>query len=120
MSVQVIFGQILSDNIERIANQDFELAIINAIKCFSDLIRTNVRSSTRLKPLYLAFAFEFLIKWMEKNKSLFLKIRTDGIQNKIDYLVDQYVDELIVLGRRNSLTPASEGLLIVKEVRKED
>jgi energy-coupling factor transporter ATP-binding protein EcfA2 len=114
------YDQSLSDNIDKIANRDFESCIINSIKCFSELIRTNVRSSSRFKPLYLAFTFEFLTHWMHRNKSMFTRTRTEGIQRKIDYLADQYMDELIVLGRRNNLIAPFEGLLFVKETRKEE
>ena len=114
-----IYDQALSDRLDRLSNPDFESGIMNSIKCFSNIIRTDVRASNRLKPLYLAFTFELLNNWMDKNISLFMKSRTAGIQRKIEYLLDQYVDELIVLGRKNKITTPFEGLLFVKEIKKE-
>jgi hypothetical protein len=115
-----IYDQALSDRLDRLSNPDFESGIINAIKCFSNIIRTDIRASNRLKPLYLAFTFELFNNWMDRNISVFMKSRTEGVQRKIDHLIDQYVDELIVLGRKNKVTLPLEGLLFVKEIKKED
>jgi len=113
------YDQTLSDSIEVMKNHDFEACVINSVGCFSDFIRTNIRSSSRFEPLFLAFVFEFFIKWMGKNKSLFSRIKVDSILRKIDYLVDQYIDCLIILGRTNNVTLPFEGLILVKEVKEE-
>jgi hypothetical protein len=56
--------------------------------------------------------------WIEKNRPILLKSRTDSIRKKIDYLVDLYTDGLIVHARQMKVTQPFEGLLLVKEVKE--
>ncbi len=111
------YDQGLSDTIDRIANADFEAGIMLSLKCFSNIVRSNVRTIDRFKPLYLAYAFILLAKWLERNKSMFMKTKMESLQRKVEYLVDHYIDHLVNLGRKHNITQPFEGLLFVKEIK---
>lgn len=113
------YDQSISDTIELFANPDFQDGMMSSIKCFSDLFYSNSKKIGRYKLIFTAFAFKLLIKWIEKNKSFFTRVNTIAPQNKIEYLIDQYMDNLIIYGRQLKVTQPFEGLLIVKEVEKD-
>jgi len=112
------YDQNISDLIERLANPDFESSILNGLSCFSKLITSNPKDIPRVKHLFLAYTFELIDHWIERNKPILIKSRTDSIRKKIDYLVDQYMDGLIVYARRMNAAQPFEGLLLVKEVKE--
>ncbi len=112
------YDQSFSDNIDRVDNPDFEAGVMSSIKCFSNLIHSNLRGSHRYKSLFVAFAFEFLIKWTERSKGLFAKSKTNGLQRKIDFMLDWYMDGLIVYARQQKAIEPFEGLLVVKEIKE--
>ncbi len=112
------YDQSFSDDIDRIANLDFEAGIMSSIKCFSNLIHSNLRAPHRYKSLFIAFAFEFLIKWAERSKGLFGISRMNGVQRKIDFMLDWYMDDLIVYARQQKIIEPFEGLLVVKEIKE--
>jgi len=68
--------------------------------------------------LYLAFVFEFLVKWVERNNTFLMRIKTDGFKKKTANLIDQYLDHLVVYARQNEVVPAFEGLIIIKEEKE--
>jgi energy-coupling factor transporter ATP-binding protein EcfA2 len=111
------YDQSISDNIDRIANEDFEAGIMTSIKCYSNIVNSDPRAISNYKPLYTAFAFTFLIKWMENTKVFFSRSSMNGIQRKIDFLLDWYMDGLTVSARQQNIVPSFEGLLIVKEIK---
>jgi energy-coupling factor transporter ATP-binding protein EcfA2 len=113
------YDQAISDLINRLANPAFEAAVLTSIQYLLDLMELNPRSISRYRPLITAFAFQLLVVWSEKHTPLLVTARTEGFQVKINYLVDQYVDHLIVLARRNKLAQPIEGLIFVKEVKEQ-
>lgn len=114
------YDQSISDRIEKTSNKDFGHGMLYAIKCFSDFFQYGMKPLDRLRSLFVAFAFTFLITWFEKNKSLFLKTNDENIQKKIDYLIDIYVDDVVIEARKRGLVHPFEGLLLVKEIKKDD
>ncbi len=113
-----VYDQSISDTIELFKNPDFQDGMMSSVKCFSDLSHSNAKSTGRYKSLFTAFAFTFLIKWMKKNKSVFTSANTESIKNKIGYLMDQYMDSLIIHGRQLNITQPFEGLLFIKEIKE--
>lgn len=111
------YDQSISDCIDRIEDHDFESGIMTSIKCFSNIIHSNPRATDWFKPIYIAFAFKFLAKWAGENKKLFVALNLSGIQRKVDFMLDWYVDRLIVHARQCNQTKPFEGLLFVKETR---
>jgi energy-coupling factor transporter ATP-binding protein EcfA2 len=112
------YDQSFSDDIDRAANLDFEAGIMNSIKCFSNLIHSNLRETHRYKSLFIAFAFKLLIKWAERSQWFFARSKMNGIQKKIDFMLDWYMDDLIVYARQQKATEPFEGLLVVRETRE--
>ncbi len=112
------YDQSLSDGIEQIANQDFEDGVMSAVKCFSNLIHSNLRASHRDKSLFIAFALTFLLKWIERGKMFFNRSKMSGIQKKIDFMLGWYIDDVIVYARQQKVVEPFEGLLIVKEIKE--
>ena len=113
------YDQAISDMMHRLANPHFEAGVMISTKYFSELLDLDPRSVNRYRPLITAFAFELLTIWAERHMPFLVSAKTDGFQVKADYLVDQYIDHLIVLARQNKLVEPFEGLVFVKEVKDE-
>jgi hypothetical protein len=112
------FDQSISDSIDLAKNKDFKNALMEALHLFSNLFRSDKKNMSRYKFLYLAFIFEFLVKWIERNNTFLMRIKTDGFKKKTANLIDHYLDHLVVYARQNDVVPAFEGLIIVKEERE--
>jgi hypothetical protein len=116
---QDTYDQGISDMIDRFANRDFEASILQGLKCFSDILNAEVRSrGHRPQHLLLAFTFELIDLWIDKNRPVLVKSRTDGIRKKIEHLIDQYFDDLVINARALGITQPFEALVFVKEVRE--
>jgi hypothetical protein len=114
------FDQSISDSIDLIKDKDFGNVVMEALGHFSNLAtkRSANKIDTRYHFLYLAFTFEFLVKWIERNNTFLMRVKTEGFKRKTDYLVDQYLDHLLVYARQNGVVSAFEGLIIVKEEKE--
>jgi hypothetical protein len=112
------YDQAISDIIQRMANKDFELCVMTSTQFFQDMLNLNPRSISRYRPLVTAFAFELLLVWVEKNKPLLVNFKTESFKSKVNYLIDHYLDHLIVVARKNKKIQPFEGLIFVKEVKE--
>lgn len=115
---QEAYDQSVSDIIQRMGNKEFEHCVMISTQYYQDLLSLNPRYVSRYRPLVTAFAFELLSIWIEKNKPLLVNLKTDWFHEKANYLINHYLNHLIVIARRNKKAEPFEGLIFVREVKE--